>query len=151
MRQTCAYRYDYRGIWRPGASCGIAVFVPEAIDQDRRPLILCTELGDNPGTSITNLAEVLAAEIIARHFSALLDAAAEPRQPVRWIERYPAAPGWPAEYDEVTFTPWRIRVVWCGGMRRRSLGTPDWRPLRPEEIAALFGPSGPRSHQEDAA
>ena len=83
------YRYQYRGIWRPGATCGIAVFVPEAGDQDRRPLILCTELSDNPGTSITNLAEVLAAEIIARHFPALLDAPAEPRQPVRWVENVP--------------------------------------------------------------
>ena len=70
------------------------------------------------------------------------------RQLASGLPYYPAAPGWPAEYDEVTFTPWRIRVVWCGGVRRRSLGTPDWRPLRPEEVTALFRPRG---HEEDAA
>src|SRR3954454_11418382 len=134
MRKVIEYRYCYRGTWLDGAICGIAVFLPEAGDRDRRPLIRCTEFHENAGTSVTNMAEVLAAEIVARHFPALLDADACPVQPVRWVEYYPPAPGLPGEYDEVTFDPWRIRVIWLGGVRRRALGAPAWHRLRPEEI-----------------
>jgi hypothetical protein len=50
-----------------------------------------------------------AAEIVARHFPALLDTGAACGQPVRWLERYPSASGWVGEYGEVTFVPWRPR------------------------------------------
>ena len=49
-------------------------------------MIVCTELPDNPSTSVTNMAEILAAELIARHFPQRFDDAAR----VAWLEHYPA-------------------------------------------------------------
>ncbi len=150
MRKVREYRYRYRGIWLDGAVCEVAVYLPDVGDRDRRPLIRCTELGENVGTGITNMAEVLAAEVVARHFPGFLDVDAKPKPPVRWVEHYPPAPGVPEEYDEVTFIPWRIRVTWLGGVRRKTLGSPTWRWLSPEESGTLFGPS-PQGHDEAAA
>lgn len=131
------YRHQYRGTWGHGAICRILVYAPTSEDADQRPVIVCEELPENPGTSVTNLAEFIAAEVVARHFPALLDAGAESRQPLRWMERYPPEVGWEGECDEVTFTPWRIRVVWHGGVPRRTLGTPHWRALPQAEGHAL--------------
>ena len=150
MRKVREYHYRYRGIWLDGAVCGVAVYAPEVGDRDRRLLIRCTELGENAGASITNMAEALAAEVVARHFPGLLDADPEPMQPVRWVEPYPPALGVPGEHDEVTFIPWRIRVTWLGGVRRMALGSPIWRRLSPEESGTLFGPS-PQGRDEAAA
>src|SRR5690348_2879597 len=71
-------------------------------DGDQRPVIVCEELPENQGTSVTNLAEYRAAEVVARHFPALLDTDADHGQPVRWLECYPLQPGCPATCDEVT-------------------------------------------------
>ncbi len=131
------YRHHYRGTWGRTAICRILVYLPAPDDGDRRPVVVCEELSENDGTSVTNMAEYLAAEIVARHFPALLDTGAEGGQPVRWLERYPPASGWAGEYDEVTVVPWRIRLVGSEGARRRALGAPGWRPLSCTEAAAL--------------
>ncbi len=139
MRKTHDYTYHYRGVWRDGGCCRIAVYAPEAWEADRRPVIVATELDDNEGSSVTNMAEYLAAEIVVRHFPHLLDAPADEGQPVVWLEHYPPRAGAPAEYDRVTFAPWRIRAAWLGGTLRRALGTPDWARLDRAAAAALLG------------
>jgi hypothetical protein len=108
---------------------------------------VCEEVPENPGASVTNLAEYLAAEVVAQHFPALLDADAEHGQPVRWLERYPPEPGCPAMCDEVTFAPWRIRAAWLGGTLRRTLGTPHWRALSQPEALALAAGTAQGSQQ----
>lgn len=131
------YRHSYRGTWGHPATCRILIYAPTPDETDQRPVIVCEELEENRGTSVTNMAEFNAAEIVARHFPHLLDAGTEGGQPVRWLERYPPEPGWAGECDEVTFHPWRIRAVWLGGTRRRALGTPQWRALRQAEARTL--------------
>ena len=140
MKRTHHYTHRYRGIWRDGARCRIEVYQPEPGDAARRPVIVCTELADNDNTSVTNVAEQLAAEVIARHFPHLLDAPAAGAQPVVWLEHYPAGGLWRGDaYDAVTFTPWRVRVEHLGGVVRRRLGEPDWRRLSRAQVAALLG------------
>jgi len=130
-------RHYSRGTWGHPAICRILIYVPTPGDAEQRPVIVCEELAENQGTSATNLAEFIAAEVVARHFPALLDTSAEGGQPVRWLERYPPEPDWAGECDEVTFHPWRIRAVRLGGTRRRALGTPQWRALRQAEARTL--------------
>jgi len=106
-----------------------------------------TELADNAGSSVTNMAEYLAVEIVARHCPHLPGAPADEGQPVVWLEHYPPRAGAPAGYDRVTFAPWRIRVDWVGGTLRRALGTPEWARLDRAAVAALLGPSAPSAGQ----
>jgi len=98
-----------------------------------------TELADNAGSSVTNMAEYLAAEVVARHCPHLPDAPAGEGQPVVWLEHDPPRAGAPAEYDRVTFAPWRSRAAWLGGTLRRALGTPHWARLDQAAVAALLG------------
>ncbi len=111
------------------------VYAPEAGEVGRHPVIVAAELADNTGTSVTIIAEYLAAEVVARHCPHLLDAPADGGQPVVWLERYPPGRG----YARVTFAPWRIRAAWLGGTLQRALGTPDWARLDRAAVAALLG------------
>lgn len=139
MKKTHDYIYPYRGLWTPGARCRIEVYESDAAESGRPPAVVCSELDDNTNTSVTNAAELIAAEVVARHFPARLDAPTAGCQAVAWLEHYPARRGLREEYDLVTFTPWRIAVALVGGVLRRTLGTPAWRRLTAEEVDRLLG------------
>jgi hypothetical protein len=143
MRKTHDHTHRYRDSWRDGGRCRIAIYAPEAGEADQRPVIVAAERDENAGSSVTNMAEYLVAEVIARHFPHLLDTDAEGEQPIVWLEHYPPGRGAPAEYDRVTFAPWRSRAAWLDGTRRRTLGTPEWTRLDRAGVAALFGPPAP--------
>ena len=152
MRKTHDYTCTFfDGIHATPGVCRIVVYVPEPGDA-ARPVIVAEEPPDNPGPSVTNGAEALAALVVARHFPHLLDAPADPRQPVVWLERYAPAAGTRQgrvppqsggrareDFDLVTFHPWRLRIVHRGGAPARMLGAPAWRRLAPAEAAALLG------------
>ncbi len=98
-----------------------------------------TERDDNAGSSVTNVAAYLAAAVITRHCPHLPGAPVDEGQPVVRLEHYPPQAGAAAEYDRVTFAPWRSRVDWVGGTLRRALGTPAWARLDRAAVAALLG------------
>jgi hypothetical protein len=89
-------------------------------------VVLVTELEDNPGTSITNMAEGLATEVV-RAFGLSLDA-------LVWIEHYPdrlilgGRPRRPATFDQVTFT-----------RTAQGLRQPQWHRLSQAEVEAVLG------------
>jgi len=61
---THDYHHTYTGYWSRDGLCRIRIFAaPDAV-----PVVVATELEENRGTSITNAAEYIAAEIIAWHF-----------------------------------------------------------------------------------
>lgn len=99
--------YAYRGTWdaEPEGVCRLRIFAQEG----RTPVMVCSELPENPSTSITNLAEILAAELIACY----LPHRFEEMEPVVWLEHYPAEPdprGRAARrptWDRVSFSSWR--------------------------------------------
>jgi hypothetical protein len=70
-------------------------------------VVICTQLPDNPNTSVTNMAEYLAAEVIMEH---------DLSTPVTWIEHYPEHEGEIGEYALVRFSSWDPMEVYVGGV-----------------------------------
>ena len=60
--------YEYQGLWTPGAVCGLQIF-PSAVDL---PMVVLSELPYNPNTSVTNLVECIAAEVLQKAGAAQL-------------------------------------------------------------------------------
>jgi hypothetical protein len=112
-------------------------------EASRPPVLVITELADNPSTSITNLIEHLVPELLSRYLPHRYDVIAE--APAIVIEHYPARPSSDrrdreATYDLVTFVRWRPRIGWtAGGQNRLIVDAPGWRRLRPEEVWQLLG------------
>src|SRR5215204_4176559 len=142
LTKTADYRYAFRGTWdkEPEGRCRVRILEGQGKEQ---PVMILTELRDNPSTSVTNMIEVLAAELIAKHFPQRFEAVRE--DPVVLIEHYEpvkddrgarrAAP----TYDRVAFGSWAPRRIWLGGKERVSLSEPYWRHLPEQEVKALLG------------
>jgi len=112
--------YRYRGLHGCHCKCGLRITALA----DGRVAVICTELPDNPGTSVTNYAEQLATLVCAERGIA-------PEKLV-WIEHYQAhkhhrKPDW----DLVTFK------VACRQGPAVLFDEPDWRPMRPEDWRQL--------------
>jgi hypothetical protein len=133
---TIVERFAFRGFHGRRAVCDLEI-VPL---RDGRTLVIATERANNPGTSITNVAEHLASHVCDRF-------GIEPDKLV-WVEHY----GYPRSgsqrertYDLVTFErrppeyiAWSPSVLsghpdgWPG-----YFGEPEWRPMRPEDWQSL--------------
>jgi hypothetical protein len=139
-RLVLDYHHETRGLWRDGAVFRIRIFSRGELP----PVVIASELPENTNVSVTNFAEVLAAEVISRH----LPQRFEHDDPVVWLEHYPPGPKQRREkfeFDRVTFASWTPRVTSVGGLRRVSLGAPTWHPLRRAQLAALLGEQTARS------
>jgi hypothetical protein len=110
--------HAYAGYQNAPSHCHIRIFQQDG----RTPVIIASELPDNPGTSITNLAEQLCAELIRAYFAVRF----EHDEPVIWIEHYQRTPDelrrrWP-EFSRVTFHSQAPRRVTVAGTDRLQLG-----------------------------
>ena len=124
-RKTLDVRFGFRGYWSDGGVCRIRVFeAPGTV-----PVVVCSELDENANTSVTNLAEYLAAEVVEEHSLPT---------PLTWIEHYPEHEGEIGEYSLVTLSSWELEEVCLGGIWRLRVGVPSWSHLRPEEVEFLL-------------
>jgi hypothetical protein len=123
--KTHDYIHRYRGYWSDGGKCRIRIY--QEAEQD--PLVICSQLPDNDNTSVTNMAEYLAAEVIEEHGLST---------PLTWIEHYPEHRGRPGEYSLVSFSSWERREVRLGGVWRYRIRSPTWSPSCPEEVEGLI-------------
>ncbi len=87
---------------------------------DTRIFVICTELSDNPGTSVTNFAEELAT-LVCRHFHIA------PNK-LGWVEHYPAS----ESHGPVDDWDW-VEFRWDG----ENFTQLHWRPMRPEDWIEL--------------
>ena len=126
MNKTHDYVHLYRGYWSEGGRCRIRIYQGEG----ELPVVVCTQLPDNDNTSVTNMAEYLAAEVVEGHSLPT---------PLVWIEHYPEHEGRVGEYSLVSFSFWEAEEVCLGGARRRRVGSPRWSHLAPEEAERLTG------------
>jgi hypothetical protein len=124
MKKTHDYIHHYRGYWSDGGKCRIWIYR----ENGQAPVVICSQLPENPNTSVTNMAEYLAAEVIREH---------ELPTPLTWIEHYPEHEGEIGEYSLVRFSSWDLEEVRLGGVWRQRVGTPGWAPLRREGAEAL--------------
>ena len=125
--------YDHDGL------CRVRVWSGEG----HEPVVVLTELPENPSTSVTNLAEHLWPEVLARYLPGWLEQAE-----YAWlIEHYPGPPNRSggrerSRFDRATFASWTPRIGRDHGRPRVTFGEPAWRPLARAELVALIGEEG---------
>ena len=134
-RQLVQRALHLRRLLETGCVCRIRIFVAP----DQVPVVVATELDDNRGTSVTNMTEYLAAEIIARHFPEQFEA----EEHLIWLEEYPRTPeqrsrGMPA-FSQAEFSSYTPRVEYLGTIKRIHIGQPTWHHLEETEVEALIG------------
>jgi hypothetical protein len=125
VKKTHDYIHRYRGYWSDGGKCRIRTYREGGL----ATVVICSQLPDNHNTSVTNMAEYLAAEVIEEHSLPT---------PLTWIEHYPEHEGEIGEYSLVRFSSWELTEVCLGGVWRYRVGSPRWSPLRPEEVDVLI-------------
>jgi hypothetical protein len=122
--KTYDYVHYYRGYWSDVGHARIRIYQ----EYTHNPVVICSQLPENKNTSVTNMTEYLAAEVIEEHGLATH---------LAWIEHYPQHRGKLGEYSLVRFSSWERREVRLGGVWRCRIGSPLWSPLNPEEEGAL--------------
>jgi hypothetical protein len=91
VKKTHDYIHHYRGYWSDGGKCRIRIYQEDG----HTPVVICSQPPDNENTSVTNIVEYLAAEIINEHGLPT---------PLIWIEHYPEHEGEVEEYSLVKFS-----------------------------------------------
>ena len=59
VKKTHEYVHRYRGYWSEGGRCRIRIYRGGG----EPPVVVCSQLPENDNTSVTNMAEYLAAEV----------------------------------------------------------------------------------------
>jgi hypothetical protein len=119
------YIHHYRGYWSGGGKCRIRIYREDG----RASVVICSQLPDNENTSVTNMAEYLAAEVTQELGLPT---------PLTWVEHYPEHEGDIGEYSLVRFSSWKPMEVCLGGVWRYRVGSPQWSPLTTEEVKAVL-------------
>ena len=130
MHLATDYIHPYEsGVGRP-SQCRIRIYLPADEERDA-PVVICSELPNNPGTSITNAAEWIAGDVIKHHKLSV---------PV-WIEHYPleATYGRQETFDLVLFSSYEVRETITAGQRRYMIGSPTWKRLDRATVEVLVG------------
>ncbi len=125
MKKNHDYIHYYRGYWSDGGKCRVRIYR----ENGQVPVVICSQLPDNCNTSVTNMAEYLAAEVIMEH---------DLSTPVTWMEHYPEHEGEIGEYSLVSFSDWDSQGVCLGGVWRCQVGSPAWSPLSAAEVKAML-------------
>jgi hypothetical protein len=121
------FNFNYRGYHADGGLCQIDIYRPKR----GIPVIIATELDENHNTSVTNIAEYLAAEVVAQQIP-------EADGMFVWIEHYVHKDK--STYDMVVFehkNPVAGQLLDGQGKPRPSYGTPTWLPLTKEQVEIL--------------
>jgi hypothetical protein len=129
VKKTHDYIHRYRGYWSDGGRCRIRIYREDG----QTPVVICSQPPDNDNTSVTNMAEYLAAEVMEEH---------KLPTPLVWIENYTEHKGKIGEYSLVRFSSWEPTEVCLGGVWRYRVGSPRWSPLRREEVDVTTSPPG---------
>lgn len=115
-----------------GGRCRIRVYLP---DEERDAVVvICTELANNLGTSVTNALRRIAAEVIGAH---------RLPTPLVWIEHHPpeTTAGRTETFEMVLFDSYEVRERRAPylGDRAVEIGSPSWKPLDRASVEMLVG------------
>lgn len=123
VSQTHDYRHFYRGLHGSPSVCRIRVYRGSG----DATLVIASELPDNPGTSITNVAEMLATEMEWRHCP-------DPGDRMIWIEHYPVREALRGMRADEHFA----LVTFLRG-DDGQLHSPRWQHIASDTLSTLLG------------
>ena len=118
------YIHPYISAGGRRARCRVRIYLPDdALDA---PVVICSELPNNPGGSITNSAETIAAGVIRAN---------KLPAPLVWIEHLPegGTGGGPEAFELVVFSSYEVTErapylgetrTWIGDVTRKRLDRP---------------------------
>lgn len=114
VRLAADYIHPFRSVSGLSSRCRIRVYVPE--EESDAPVVICSELPNNPGPSITNSVESIAAQVIRGHHLEI---------PV-WIEHHPkeATVTGKESFELVIFSDYEVREVVRHRGPRLEIGQP---------------------------
>jgi hypothetical protein len=131
MHLTSDYIHPYKDAGGHPSHCRVRIYLPD--DVLDVPVVVCSELPNNPGGSITNSAEVIAAGVIRAN---------ELPTPLVWIEHWPkqSTNGGEETFELVVFSSYEVieRAPYLGETRA-WIGEQTWKPLDRTTVEALVG------------
>lgn len=131
MHLASDYIHPYKDAGGRPARCRVRIYLPE--DVHDAPVVICSELPNNPGGSITNSVEVIAAGVIQNN---------KLPTPLIWIEHRPeeSANGGEETFDLVVFSNYKVEeTAPYLGETRAWIGNATWKPLDRTSVEALVG------------
>ncbi len=131
MDMASDYIHPCKSVGGRPARCRVRIYLPDdALDA---PVVICSELPDNPGGSIINSAEVIAAGMIRAN---------ELPTPLVWVEHWPKeSMGSGAEtFELVVFSSYEVgeQAPYLGETRAR-IGAAIWKRLDRATVKVLVG------------
>ena len=129
MRLLADYFHSFQSVSGTASRCRIRVYLPEEVCD--APVVVCSELADNPGIPVTGAAENIAAEVIAAH--RLL--------PPVWIEYHPeeTTVAGVESFELVVFSDYKVREMAGPTGSRLEIGEPFWKPLDRCSVEVVVG------------
>ena len=130
MHLASDYIHPYKDAGGRPSHCRVRICLPD--DVLNAPVVVCSELPNNPGGSITNSAETIAAGVIL---------ASELITPLVWIEHWPQETTDVEEtFELVAFSSYEVvqRAPYLGETRA-WIGEPTWKPLDRTAVELLVG------------
>jgi hypothetical protein len=128
---TMHFASDYIHPTPRGGQCRVRIYLPEG-ERDA-PVVICSELPNNGGTSVTHAAEQLAAEVIRSHILPT---------PIVWIEHWPEenTDGGAETFELVVFSSYKVeeRAPYLGE-NRAWIGDATWKRLDRATVEVLVG------------
>ena len=124
------YMHPYKDAGGHPAHCRIRIYLPE--DMRDTPVVVCSELPNNPGGSITDSAEAIAAEVVRAN---------ELPTPLVWIEHWPEESADEQEtFELVFFSSYEVaeRAPYLGEARA-WIGDATWKRLDRPTVEVLVG------------
>jgi hypothetical protein len=116
--------HNYKGYFGCASQCRIRVYH----DPEQTPVVIATELPENEGTSVTNMAEPLATEW-AR------DEATGEANEILWIEQYQEERN---RFGRLMFEETFALVTFRPG-QRGELTNPEWHYITRAEVERMIG------------
>jgi hypothetical protein len=114
-----------------GGRCRVRIYLPE--EEQDAPVVICSELPNNSGTSLTYVAEQLAAEVIRSQGLPT---------PLVWIEHWPEqnTDGGEETFELVVFSSYKVeeRAPYLGETRA-WLGDATWKRLDRTTVEVSVG------------
>jgi hypothetical protein len=128
MRLASDYIHPYKDAGGRPSHCRVRIYLPDDILDN--PVVVCSEVPNNPGGSITNSAEMIAAGVILAN---------ELPTPLVWIEHWPKETTAVEEtFELVVFSSYEVveRAPYLGETRA-WIGYATWKTLDRASVEVL--------------